>query len=125
MLVSTPIFAILYRRASRWAELEAHYPTTEPPPANAHRARHQYLTIGPAWYPIFGVVTMTDDTVWIGFETPLSSLNRTITVPLAEVTLYTGEDWAAGGARMRFAAVPDLVVTLGGDGAQMLIARLG
>lgn len=125
LAVSSPIFVILLRKLSRWAELEAHYPLSEAPPANAHRARRQFLSVGRARYPLFGTVAMTDDTLWLGFEAPFSLFSRSIEVPLADVTLYTGEDWASGGARMRFAAAPDLVLTLEGDGAQMLIARLG
>lgn len=119
------ILAWLMARVSRWGPLQAAYPSLAGPPPSAHRASNQTLWVGRSLFPGLVHVAVSDDSLWLGFHWPLRSFQKTICVPLSEVTLYTGEDWASGGARMRLAAFPDLILTLGGDGAQMVIARVG
>ena len=120
-----PFLAWLFARVSGWVSLEQKYPSAVGPPPSSHRAANQTLRLGRWVFPRLVNVALSDDSLWLGFGWPLRNFQPTICVPLGHITLVTGEDWASGGARMRLAAYPDLILTLGGDGAQMLIARLG
>lgn len=114
------------RLTSPWSAVVAAHGVVLPPPANAHRVGGQTVRIGPRFsiYAL-GRVTVSKDTLWVGFGPPASWFFREVMVPLDEVTLHTPEDWLESGARVSLLSVPGVSLTLRGDGAQLVIARLG
>jgi hypothetical protein len=116
----------LVRLLSPWSQIVEAHGVVLPPPRSAHRVSGQTIRVGPR-YSVYalGRVVVSRDTLWLGFSAPGSWFFREVMVPLDDVSLHTPEDWLASGARVELLGVPGVSVTLRGDGAQLVIARLG
>lgn len=104
----------------------ARYPVRQRPPADAHRVVGQRLHLGTRIHiPGFVTVAVSPTHLWIGFTGPAAWFFAPICAPLAEVTLQTAENWMSAGTRLLLSGVPEERILLFGDGAQIVIARLG
>lgn len=128
MLVPVLAFAVLVagRIASGWSAVVAQYPVRGPPPLEAHRVVGQRLHLGTRIHlPGLVTVAVSATDLWIGFTGPASWFFAPVCVPLRDVTLQTAENWMSAGTRVLLSGVPDKRILLFGDGAQIVIARLG
>ncbi len=117
---------IVGRLASGWSAVVARYPMQELPPPEAHRVVGQRLHLGQRIHlPGFVTVAVGPTDLWIGFTGPAAWVFAPVCVPLADVTLQTAENWMAAGTRVLLSGVPKERILLFGDGAQIVIARLG
>jgi hypothetical protein len=124
--VAAAVGLLFVRVASPWSAVAAVHRMTVPPPANAHRVSGQTIRVGPR-YSVFSLVRVfvSRDTLWLTFAGPAGWLFAPVMIPLDALRLHTSEDWLARGARLELLQVPGVSITLRGDGAQLVIARLG
>jgi hypothetical protein len=121
-----PLFLLGVRAVSPWSAIVAVHGTVTPPPDNAHRVNRQTVRIGPTM-SVYGMarVEVSQEHLWVSFAAPASWFFAPIMVPLEELSLHTPEDWLESGVRVSLLSVPGVSITLRGDGAQLVIARLG
>ncbi len=120
------VWLLMVRVLSPWSRVVQAHGVVFPPPANAHRVSGQTVRVGSRFSVLgLGRVAVSRDTLWLSFAAPASWFFAEVMVPLDAVRLHAPEDWLASGARVELLSVSGVSVTLRGDGAQLVIARLG
>jgi hypothetical protein len=117
--------AAVGRWVTGWVRLASAFPRERPPPPNAHRVSGQSAGLR-GRPPLLLMVTVAadDEALWLTAGGPFAVFYPPIQIPLARVTLRA-DDTSHGGADLELAVDPPLTLSLGGDGAQVVIARLG
>lgn len=129
ILLGIPPLTVVLAGAGRWItgwlRLAAAFPLVSASPPNAHRVSGQSvgLTGRPRLWRLC-TVAVSDDAVWLTVGGPFALFYPPIQVPLASITMRAN-DAGHGDAELLLGGPTQLSLSLGGDGAQLVIARLG